>query len=120
SVVAGSLKKNPEVVSNRVNGLLVYSGDERELANACAALTSDRDLAGRLSANGRRTVGEAFSQARSGEALTRVYKDIVSAGRAGDSGVPARPATRGGAPGRIPQVIRALTHWVFHRIACVR
>ena len=119
-VVASAVGGVPEVVSNRVNGLLVYSGDERALANACAALTSDRDLAGRLSANGRRTVGEAFSQARSGEALTRVYKDIVSAGRAGDSGVPARPATRGGAPGRIPQVIRALTHWVFHRIACVR
>ncbi len=118
-VVATAVGGVPEVVSDRVNGLLVHSGDDRALANACAALTHDSDLAERLSANGRRAVSEMFSQARSGEALTRVYQEIVSARETGRSDALARPAAGRGA-GRVPRVARALTQWVVHRIACVR
>jgi L-malate glycosyltransferase len=119
-VVATSVGGVPEVVRHGVNGLLVHSADERALADACAALTLDRDLAERLSANGRRTIEEAFSGTRSCEALTRVYQEVASAEDAGDFGVPSRRTRRLQAPGFMPQVIRALTQRILHRIACAR
>jgi len=119
-VVANAVGGVPEVVSNRVNGLLVHSGDERALANACAALTRDPALAERLSASGRRTVDEVFSYARSGEALTRVYQEVALTPETGDGDAPARPATRRGAPGGIHRAIRELTQLVLHQIACAR
>jgi glycosyltransferase involved in cell wall biosynthesis/protein-tyrosine-phosphatase len=119
-VVATAVGGVPEVVRHRANGLLVHSGDERALADACAALTLDRDLALRLSVNGRRTVEEAFSGNRSCAALTRVYQDVASAPDAGDLGMSSRRGKRLQAPGFIPEVVRALTLRVLHRIARAR
>ena len=119
-VVATAVGGVPEVVRHRVNGLLVHSGDDRALADACVALTFDRDLAERLSANGRRTIEEAFSGTRSCEALTRVYQEVASVRDAGDSGTPTRGRKRRQAPGFVPSVIRALTQRILHRVACAR
>jgi L-malate glycosyltransferase len=119
-VVATAVGGVPEVVKHRVNGLLVHSGDERALADACATITLDRDLAARLVTNGRRTVEQAFSHTRSGRALTSVYTEVASDRSVLDSSVPAQHVTRPRAPGLIPQVLRSLAWRVAHRLACAR
>ena len=119
-VVATAVGGIPEVVRHRVNGILVHSGDERALADACVALTVDRDLAGRLVTNGRQTVEQAFSCTRNGQALTRVYTEVASDRGANGGSVPVQPATRPQAPGLIPQVLRSLAWRVAHQLACVR
>jgi glycosyltransferase involved in cell wall biosynthesis/protein-tyrosine-phosphatase len=119
-VVATSVGGVPEVISHRMNGLLVRSGDERALADACTALTLDCDLAEQLAANARRTVEQAFSCRRSGQALTDVYKEVASARTAGDPAVLAKQVKRLPPRGFVPQLLRALTGRLVHRIACAR
>jgi len=118
-VVATAVGGIPEVVSHRVNGLLVHSGDERALSDACVALTVDRDLAGRLVANGRRTVEQAFSCTQNGQALTRVYTEVASDLDDRGGSVAGQHARRR-APGLIPQVVRSLAWRLAHRLACAR
>jgi protein-tyrosine-phosphatase len=118
-VVATAVGGIPEVIRHRVNGLLVYSGDERALADACVALTVDRDLAARLVANGRRTVEQAFSCTQNGQALTRVYTEVASDLDAGDGSLAGQHA-RPRAAGLIPQVLRSLAWRVAHQLACAR
>jgi protein-tyrosine phosphatase len=98
---------------------LVHSGDERALADACASLSFDRDLARRLVANGRRTVEQAFSCTQNGQALTRVYTEVASDLDARDGSVVVQHGTPR-APGLIPQVFRWLAWRVGHQLACAR
>jgi len=119
-VVVTAVGGIPEVVKQGVNGLLVHAGDERALADACVALTVDRDLAGRFAANGRQTVEQAFSCTQNGQALTRVYTEVVSDQGVRDGSVPAPHVTRPGAPGLILQVVRSLAWRVAHRLARAR
>ena len=60
-VVATAVGGVPEVIQDRVTGLLVPPGDDRALADACLELARDRDWARRLGAQGRRLVEEEFS-----------------------------------------------------------
>ena len=55
-VVATSVGGVPRLVQNGVDALLVPSEDHRAMADACFALLSEPELAGRLSSNGRARV----------------------------------------------------------------
>jgi glycosyltransferase involved in cell wall biosynthesis len=57
-VIASRVGGIPEIVRDKINGLLVSSRDSAELARAMSELLSDRELAARLAANGRETVQE--------------------------------------------------------------
>jgi protein-tyrosine-phosphatase len=74
-VVASAVGGLPEVVRDRVTGVLVPPGDERALADACLELARDREWARRLGAQGRRVVEEQFSHDHNGRALIDVYVD---------------------------------------------
>jgi glycosyltransferase involved in cell wall biosynthesis/protein-tyrosine-phosphatase len=76
-VVARAVGGVPEIIGHRASGLLVESGTDRALADACLELALDRDLAERLAAEGRRVVEERFTNVRSGEALVRAYARVV-------------------------------------------
>lgn len=75
-VVASAVGGLPEVVRDRVTGLLVPPADERALADACLELARDRELARRLATEGRRVVEGEFSRDRNGRALMETYAGV--------------------------------------------
>jgi glycosyltransferase involved in cell wall biosynthesis/protein-tyrosine-phosphatase len=76
-VVATAVGGVPEVLTDRVNGLLVPPRDDAALADACLALAADRPWAQSLGATARRTVAERFSHDLSGETLLDTYRSVV-------------------------------------------
>jgi glycosyltransferase involved in cell wall biosynthesis/protein-tyrosine-phosphatase len=76
-VVASAVGGVPEVIQDRVNGLLVPPGDERRLADACVELARDPASAQMLVARARRTVEERFSHEQSGRALLAAYRSVA-------------------------------------------
>ena len=71
-VVTTSVVGIPELIEDRVTGLLVPPDDPEALAAAIAQLLDDRDLARDLGAAGRRLVRETRSREANVEALRRV------------------------------------------------
>ncbi|HET9359366.1 MAG TPA: glycosyltransferase [Vicinamibacterales bacterium] len=104
-VVATAVGGVPEVVGHRASGLLVESG-EHAIADACLELAHDRDLAGRLAAEGRRVVEDRFSNVRSGEALVRAYERVALEER-------RPPHTRG----LVRRLARSLLNYASRRVA---
>jgi L-malate glycosyltransferase len=77
AVVATAVGGVPEVVQDRVNGLLVPPRDERALAQACLELATDQRLARSLGPAARRTVAERFSHEVNGGAVLSVYRSLL-------------------------------------------
>jgi colanic acid/amylovoran biosynthesis glycosyltransferase len=65
----------PEVVRDRVNGLLVRPGDAESLARAILELMSDRALYDSLKANARSSIESSFDLARTAEALHGLFEE---------------------------------------------
>jgi glycosyltransferase involved in cell wall biosynthesis len=63
-VIASNVGGIPEALTDGKEGLLVPSGDVRELSLAIQKLISDDELAKRLGLNGRHTVNQTFSLER--------------------------------------------------------
>jgi protein-tyrosine-phosphatase len=76
-VVATAVGGVPEVVTDRVSGLLVAPRDDRALADACLALARNVPWARTLGAAARRTVTDRFSHQANGEALVGVYRSVM-------------------------------------------
>ena len=68
----------PEVVRDRVNGLLVRPGDSDSLARAMLDVMSDRALYETLRANARPSVESMFDLARTAETLHRLFTEPPS------------------------------------------
>ena len=88
-VVATAVGGVPEVVAHRATGLLVASGDEPGLAEACLELARDPGKARTLAARARRAAEQSFSHERNGAALCEVYRGIT-----GDPGGRGRRGVR--------------------------
>ena len=82
-VAATAVGGVPEVIQDRVTGMLVPPDDERALADACLQLTADREWASTVGARGRRLVEERFSHERSGRALLAAYRSVALIPRIG-------------------------------------
>jgi len=89
-VVASAVGGVPEVIADRVTGLLVAPRDDRALAAACLELAQNRLWAEMLATAARRRVETEFSSVRTGEAVARLYRDVA---RSVDRGGAARPVT---------------------------
>jgi L-malate glycosyltransferase len=76
-VVVAAVGGMTEVVQDRINGLLVPSGDDRGLADACLELAAKPQLARALAVQARRTIAEGFTHERSGEALLYAYRGLT-------------------------------------------
>lgn len=70
----------PEIIQNRINGILVDSGNSVELANAILELTESRELREFLGTNARKRI-EAFSWNRIASKYLSIYYDIINQGR---------------------------------------
>jgi glycosyltransferase involved in cell wall biosynthesis/protein-tyrosine-phosphatase len=75
--VASAVGGVPEVLCDRVTGLLVEPRSPRALADACLELARRPEWAASLGAAGRLTVAERFSRERNGQALVRLYLDVA-------------------------------------------
>ena len=96
AVVAAAVGGVPEIVTHRVTGLLVESGDARALAEACLELALDRRWAATLGARARRTVEEEFSHDKNGLAVVNLYRAITGGPAAGEAEGIGRRQARGG------------------------
>lgn len=76
-VVATRVGGNPEVVEDRVTGLLVAPRDPAALARAICRLLENRALAAKLGAAGKRRVAEHFSLERAVRETERLYLDLL-------------------------------------------
>jgi glycosyltransferase involved in cell wall biosynthesis len=74
-VVATGVSGIPELVVHEVNGLLVEQDDPSALADALIRLHEDRELADRISQEGRRTVQERFD----GDSLAHRLAELFEA-----------------------------------------
>jgi glycosyltransferase involved in cell wall biosynthesis len=77
-VVATPVGGVPEIVTNRVTGLLVPPKDEQRLADACLELVRHREWAQTLGENARRLVETEFSRERNGQAWLDLYHDVAA------------------------------------------
>jgi glycosyltransferase involved in cell wall biosynthesis len=73
-VVATGVSGIPELVEHEVNGLLVEPDDPAALADALIRLHEDRELADRISQEGRRTVEERFDGDRLAHRLAELFE----------------------------------------------
>ena len=73
-VVATAVGGVPEVVTDRLNGLLVPAGDEGALAEACLMLARDPERAAAFGAAARHTVTLRFSHEQNGRAVLNLYR----------------------------------------------
>jgi glycosyltransferase involved in cell wall biosynthesis/protein-tyrosine-phosphatase len=76
-VIASAVGGIPEVVTDRVTGLLVEPENDGRLADACLALARNRPWAHTLGARARRVVERNFSHERNGNALLDLYREVV-------------------------------------------
>ncbi len=76
-VIATPVGGVPEVIRDRVNGLLVPPGDAEALAGALMRLLEAKDLRIRLGRAGREIVEQEFSVDRMVEGNLRVYQELT-------------------------------------------
>ena len=76
-VVATNVGGIPEIVKDRVNGILVPPGNPGALAGAIISLLKSRDLGGRMAEEGFRLVKEKFSVERMVEETRKIYDRLV-------------------------------------------
>ncbi len=76
-VVATSVGGNIEIVQDRVNGLLVPSGNSERLAAAITELVNDREKARTMGLEGRRLVEKNFSIEKNVKRIEKLYLQIL-------------------------------------------
>lgn len=69
----------PELIVDGESGLLVAPGDSRGIADAIAALATNRDRARHIGASGRQRIAEHFNLRESIEAHVALYGELVGA-----------------------------------------
>jgi L-malate glycosyltransferase len=76
-LVSSTAGGNPELVQDRVNGLLVPPKDADKLAEAILKVLTDKPLAQQLIETGRRIVRQKFNIDTMVDAIVQVYRDVL-------------------------------------------
>ncbi len=76
-IVATRVGGIPEVVTDRVHGLLVAGGNPVELVDACERFLNDPDIAGSCAQAGQRRAEREFSSARMGAKVAALYREAL-------------------------------------------
>ena len=77
-VIAYALDGAPEVIEDGVTGFLVDAGDTQTFADHICKLASDKDLAGRMGAEGRRRVRSEFSWHTMVDRIIALYDSLLT------------------------------------------
>jgi glycosyltransferase involved in cell wall biosynthesis len=80
-VVSTDLGPLTEIVENNVNGLTVPVRDSEALASAIIKLLEDKELRGKLGANGRRKVEQSFTIERMLDTTESLYRELLGKSR---------------------------------------
>jgi glycosyltransferase involved in cell wall biosynthesis/protein-tyrosine-phosphatase len=83
--VASAVGGIPEIVTNGVDGLLVEPRSPRAIADACLELVRRPAWAAGIGDAARATIAGRFSRERQGQALVRLYQEVVRTRRSADS-----------------------------------
>lgn len=78
AVVASAVGAQPEIVSDLETGFLVPPGDVEAMAQSLLALLTDRALAERMGAAGRRRAVQHFSEDRRTERFVEIYHQLCA------------------------------------------
>jgi len=81
AVVARRVGGIPEVLEDRVSGLLVDSADPRMLAEACLRILKDSELRTRLAEAGCSRMASAFSAEQTADRVSVLYLSLCKPGR---------------------------------------
>jgi glycosyltransferase involved in cell wall biosynthesis len=88
-VIASNLGSLPELVRDKITGLLSEPGDEEALAEAIRSLWNQPELTGRLGRNARKMVEKDFSPERYYSRLLGIYQGLIRNRKVADSTCPA-------------------------------
>jgi glycosyltransferase involved in cell wall biosynthesis len=77
-VIASSAGGVPEMVADRISGLLVPPGDVNALVSACVSLLQDQEQAHTMGLEGRRISEERFNIPRQVDCLEAVYERLLT------------------------------------------
>lgn len=75
--IATSVGANPEVITDKLTGLIVAPEDEAALAEAIDYLVADGSRSVCLAAAGRKVVAERYSNQRMCRSLEKLYRDLL-------------------------------------------
>jgi len=78
AIVSSDCAGLPELIADRVNGLLVQTGDARSFATRLAELIDDGRLRERLGAAARRTVVERLTSVETARRTADLYRSMLS------------------------------------------
>lgn len=76
-VVASNVGGLPEVIQNKVNGLLVRPRNSKEIAEAIDMIFSDDKLAGKMAKNALQTIEREFSWERTAQKTLSIYRRCI-------------------------------------------
>ncbi|MEW6570344.1 MAG: glycosyltransferase family 4 protein [Nitrospirota bacterium] len=77
AVVATRVGGTPEIIEDRINGILIESADEKQIAGAVMQLLRNSDLRRRLGTNGRLKAERMFDLKCHREKMKKLYLEIV-------------------------------------------
>ena len=77
AVVASDVGGNPELVSDRINGLVFPNGDVNALATALDLLAKDPAMRKRLGGSAAETIAQKFTVAASAERMAEIYRERI-------------------------------------------
>ena len=77
-VIASKVGGIPEIIEDRVSGILINANDIDEIKNAIRLLISDRNLRNSMGTAGRKIVEEKFSEQRITDGIEKIYEDLLS------------------------------------------
>lgn len=81
AIVASNVGGVPEIVADRINGILLPPANIQELANSCMKIAQDQDRREAMENAGLEIAREKFDIYKQVEALSKLYQGLVEHGR---------------------------------------
>ncbi|MCK4595172.1 glycosyltransferase, partial [candidate division WOR-3 bacterium] len=75
--VATNMGGPVEIIDNGIDGVLVPSGDEKAIADACIKLLENRSLAKKIGERARMKVKRRFTAKKMSEKMVSIFESIM-------------------------------------------
>lgn len=84
AVIASRIGALPEIVEDRVSGLVVTPGDSNSLAQAIEELLNDEELRSKFGSEAKKRAQRLFSMEKSVDEYEKTYRQLITAQRSGN------------------------------------